>query len=252
MYGYSSTRPFAVISDIHGNAPALEAVLADIDERNIETVINLGDTFYGPLDPSGTEQLIRGRQFISVLGNQDRVLVEPCLDYYSNATFRYTMGHLSQWALDWLAGQKGDQWLWDNEILCCHGAPGNDCAYLAEDISDGHPELRSCREITTAMGGHRPSLVLCGHSHIPREIRCGELTVVNPGSVGLPAYNDDDPPHTMSTGTPHARYAVVTPRPDRWMVTPVDVEYDWQAAASLALANDRPDWSEWLRTGKAP
>lgn len=243
--------PFAVLADIHGNALALEAVLADIRSREIETIINLGDIFYGPLDPARTAQLLERVNAITILGNQDRILVHPSQELYKLATFRRVMGALSQKTLDWLAGLEGEKRLSGGEVLCCHGAPGDDTFYLTEDISRGRPELRTCGEVVAAMGTWRPSLLLCGHSHIPRVVRCGRLTVVNPGSVGLPAYSDEEPPHVMSAGTPHARYAVVGRRHDQWSVTPVEVEYDWREAASMALANDRPDWSQWLRTGVA-
>ncbi len=251
MYNYRNTRPFAALSDIHGNSLALEAVLADIKKRGIETIINLGDTYYGPLDPAGTEKLLNTVDVISILGNQDRILIAPTAAWYGMPTFRHTMGSLSREALERLGELQGEKRLWDGEVLCCHGAPGSDTTYLTENVADGWPELRSCGEIAADMGSWRPSLVLCGHSHIPRVVNCGKLTVINPGSVGLPAYSDDTPPHSMSAGTPHARYAVVTPKQDRWFTTQMEVEYDWQSAAAMALANDRPDWSGWLRTGVA-
>lgn len=94
-----------------------------------------------------------------------------------------------------------------------------------------------------------PALILCGHSHIQRAVGCAEFTAVNPGSVGLPAYSDDQPPHAMSSGSPHARYTVVTPADGGWRATPVQVDYDWSAAAAMARDNGRPDWAHWLRTG---
>ncbi|WP_147819793.1 metallophosphoesterase family protein [Salidesulfovibrio onnuriiensis] len=244
-------RPFAVLADIHGNTLALEAVLADIRSRGIETIVNLGDTFYGPLDPAGTETLIMQKEIVSILGNQDRILLAPSPELEGIPTYRHTMDNLSGKALDWLASLKSEHWLHPDAILCCHGAPGDDCAYLTEDVSRGRPEQRSCGEIAESMGPLRPSLVLCGHSHIQRVARCAGLTVVNPGSVGLPAYSDDEPPHVMSSGSPHARYAVITPQEDGWEATPVQTKYDWSAAAEMARTNGRPDWAQWLRTGTA-
>ena len=80
----------------------------------------------------------------------------------------------------------------------------------------------------------------------------GAVTIVNPGSVGLPAYTDDDPwPHAMEAGSPHARYAVLEHTRTGWRVDPVAVEYDWEAAARAAERNGRPDWAAWIRTGRA-
>ncbi len=74
--------------------------------------------------------------------------------------------------------------------------------------------------------------------------------VVNPGSVGLPAYCDDQPyPLVMETAAPHARYAVLSKKAAGWKVAQIAVPYDWQATAIRALANGRKDWATWLRTG---
>ena len=80
----------------------------------------------------------------------------------------------------------------------------------------------------------------------------GGQTVVNPGSVGLPAYWDDLPhPHVMETGSPHARYSVISYSEFGWSVTDRIVPYDCESAAETANRNGRPDWAEWLKTGRA-
>ena len=95
---------------------------------------------------------------------------------------------------------------------------------------------------------------LCGHSHLPRtvELPDGRL-IINPGSVGLPAYSDTVAvlPHAMETGSPHARYAVIERADAGWRVEHVAVPYDWEAASLAAASNGRTDWAEWLRTGRA-
>ena len=75
---------------------------------------------------------------------------------------------------------------------------------------------------------------------------------MNPGSVGLQAYTDDAPyPHAMQTGTPHARYAIISRTGAEWRVEDLRIKYDWDTAAETALKNQRPDWAAWLRTGRA-
>jgi hypothetical protein len=75
--------------------------------------------------------------------------------------------------------------------------------------------------------------------------------VVNPGSVGWPAYGDDHPyPHVMEAGTPHARYAVVDDSTGTWHAEFRTVVYDWDGAATVADANGRPDVAAALRTGR--
>ena len=67
---------FAAIADVHGNCPALEAVLADIAGLGIREVVNLGDHVSGPLEAARTADLLIDRGFPSVRGDQDRILVE--------------------------------------------------------------------------------------------------------------------------------------------------------------------------------
>ena len=67
---------FAAIADVHGNRGALEAVLADIEARGIQTLINLGDDLYGPLDPHGTAALLAQTHALRIQGNCDRLLLE--------------------------------------------------------------------------------------------------------------------------------------------------------------------------------
>jgi hypothetical protein len=76
--------------------------------------------------------------------------------------------------------------------------------------------------------------------------------VVNAGSVGWPAYDDDHPyPHVMEAGSPHARYAVVDDASGRWEVEFRAVDHDWESAAAIAEGNGRPDVARALRTGRA-
>lgn len=93
---------YAVISDIHGNSLALEAVLEDIGGKNVKTIFNLGDTFYGPLDPSGTARLISEHEMVSILGNQDRILLEFKDKPTDNPTLNYTISSLDAKTFDWL------------------------------------------------------------------------------------------------------------------------------------------------------
>ena len=76
--------------------------------------------------------------------------------------------------------------------------------------------------------------------------------LVNPGSVGLQAYTDDTPsPHFMETGDPRARYSIISGNKSEWIVENVRVDYNRETAAETAEKNNRPDWAQWLRTGRA-
>ena len=104
--------------------------------------------------------------------------------------------------------------------------------------------------------GAGASLLLCGHSHLPRVVQVGGTLCVNPGSVGLPAYDDDHIAfHVHQTGSPHARYAlcerVDTGAGAAWTVAQIAVAYDWNAASAQAARNGAHDWARWLATGRA-
>ena len=76
--------------------------------------------------------------------------------------------------------------------------------------------------------------------------------MVNPGSVGLPAYTDAEPyPHAMESGSPHARYAILSWSPRGYAVEHVQVPYPWSEAAAAARRNGREDWAGWISTGRA-
>jgi predicted phosphodiesterase len=245
------TEPFAVLADIHGNAVALKAVMDDMRSRGIERAVNLGDSFYGPLDPGKTARLLERLGAVTVLGNQDRLVLEPPDSGNANPTLWHVMENLLPSDLERLSQVPPVVELAGGDILCCHGTPEDDTVYLTENTESGRPRPRSCAEMEDRIGARAPSLVLCGHSHLFRVIRCNSMTVVNPGSVGLPAYADDDPPHAMSSGSPHARYAIISRERDAWSITGPLVEYDWDGAAAMALEHGRADWAGWLQSGVA-
>jgi diadenosine tetraphosphatase ApaH/serine/threonine PP2A family protein phosphatase len=109
--------------------------------------------------------------------------------------------------------------------------------------------LKSKHELTAV----HQTMILCGHNHIPRivQLSAGRL-VVNPGSVGLPAYSDDLPvAHKMENGSPHARYAVISKTATAWAVEQIAVPYDWNKAARQARRLGQEEWAVWLETGWA-
>ena len=86
---------------------------------------------------------------------------------------------------------------------------------------------------------------------MPRSIRLptGQL-LLNPGSVGLQAYTDEDPVrYSMELGTPDAHYAIIEKSAGRWVSANYTVPYDSASMATLATANNRPDWAKALLHG---
>ncbi len=149
--------------------------------------------------------------------------------------------------------------LLDGEVFACHGSPaGGDLDYLLKDVASGRPILAAEDAIRLRLEGIGPArLVLCGHTHVPRAVQVSgagdAVLVVNPGSIGMPAYTDDSPvPHAIETGAPHARYAVVTrERGGAWSVDLRAVAYDWNRSARQALANGRSGLAHMTATGRA-
>jgi predicted phosphodiesterase len=241
----------AAVADIHGNRWALEAVLADARLRGAERLLNLGDVLYGPLDPGGTAELLTSLGFPSttVLGNEDRVLLEPGCCSSPSDTLRYSLDSLPAAALQWLGGVPKTAQV--GRALLVHGTPDADDEYLLEAVDAQGVRPRRPEEVGGMLSGIDATLVLCGHSHLARCVQVpGGPLVVNPGSVGLPAYSDALPfPHAMEAGSPLSRYALLEPAGDDWRVDFVAVPYDSEAAAEHAEGNDRPDWARALRTG---
>jgi predicted phosphodiesterase len=165
---------------------------------------------------------------------------------------RAAFGQLSSRHKEWLSKLPATKMLGE-QILLCHGTPTDDLEYLLEEIQGTEARLASQEKIRLRLGGLNIPLVLCAHSHLPHIVQtAGGGTIVNPGSVGLPAYGDTRPSvHYMETGSPHARYAVVDQEAGILKVDFVAVEYDWEQASQDAAAAERPDWAHALRTGYA-
>jgi predicted phosphodiesterase len=240
----------AVVADIHGNLPALEAVVGDIGRRGIDVVINLGDHASGPLWPDETVALLMQRSWVQIAGNCDRQVVHQAPADHGDSD-RFAFERLSAAQREWMAACPPTARVLD-EILAFHGTPSDDAAYLLEVVDSGRVRLARAAEIEQRLTGALGQVMLCGHSHIPRIVRLGDRFVINPGSVGLPAYTHDRPEaHAMETGSPDARYAVVVRSGRGWQAQLVAVPYDHHAAAERARSNGRPDWEVALRTGYA-
>ena len=262
----------AIVSDIHGNLPALEAVWAEIERASASLVVNLGDIASGPLWPCETVQWLMAREaaeparWRTIAGNHERqcLAAEVGRMGASDAHAARALGAAER---AWLAALPATHWILD-EVLLCHGTPGSDLVYLMETVTpgfgvDGHRGLRAAtaaelgeRLAETAAGGIRSglaaSIVLCGHTHVPRAMALpGGPWVVNPGSVGLQAYDDVHPlPHFVENGSPDARWALAErDRRGAWHVQLRSTPYDWAAAVTQAQANGRGDWADALASG---
>ena len=241
----------AVLSDVHGNLPALDAVTADIAGRDADVVVNLGDLLSGAVQPRETADRLMDLDLPTVAGNHERQLLTLSPDRMG-ASDRLAHDTLTDRHREWLA--RLPLTLQPAEgVLAFHGSPTDDLVYLLESVGPDGARPATRDEVVERLGAAADvPLLLCGHTHLQRSMRLptGAL-VVNPGSVGWPAYDDDAPlPHKIEAGSPHARYAIVDDASGRWEAEFRAVDYAWDESAAIARANGRDDVSRALLTGR--
>jgi predicted phosphodiesterase len=243
----------AIIADIHGNIIALERVLADIRSRNVDLIVNLGDSVSGPLWPLETFECLQKLGAPSVRGNHDRLVA---------TADRNSMGASDRFAFDELnakqrqtLGQLPFSRTFAPGLIGFHATPVHDDRYVIDDITQGRLVRAQVDKIIQRLGKIDARIVLLGHSHRPEMVQLATgVTIINPGSVGCPAYEDPTgQAHVSEAGTPHARYAILDyEETDDTTVTFFALSYPHEDAARRAEANARPEWAYALRTGLMP
>lgn len=238
----------ATISDIHGNLLALNAVLEDINARDVDLIVNLGDILSGALQPRETADRLMALNLPTIRGNHERQVL------FGNI---YKMGPSDRHAHETILSDQR-QWLESlpvslalDDILLVHGTPKSDLEYFLETVTEEGCRAETIDEVVARAGPTTSSLILCGHTHLPRTIHLDDgRVIVNPGSVGLQAYDDERPFfHVMETGTPHAKYAIATRENGHWMSEHISGIYEWDIAAAMAEAHGRADWLLPLKKG---
>lgn len=239
----------AALSDIHGNLAALEAVLDDIRRRGADLIVNLGDILSGPLQCCETADRLMALRLPTISGNHERQLLTFEVDKM-RASDRFAASILRPDHREWLATLP--ETLRFDDVLMVHGNPRGDLECFLETVTDNGIRHASMDEVEERAGQADAALILCGHTHVPGAVRLsGDRLVVNPGSVGLQAFEDDYPfPYKVETGSPHARYAMLESLEGRWSANLMAVSYDWERAAVLAETRGRTDWGRALRTGR--
>lgn len=240
----------AVISDIHGNLRALEAVLTDIKSRGVDLTVNLGDCVTSPLWPRETFELLQSLALPTVRGNHDRG-IEDLPDSVLSPAGRFARTALLPEQRRALHSLPPHLHLAEG-ILAVHGTPDDDSTFLLEEpVEDGRlvPARRDILKARLANAA-AASVVLCGHSHC-QGIALGPngCLILNPGSVGCPVFADIPIATNLEHRSPHARYAVLTRRNGKWGAEMLALEYDWTSAAGRALENGGPRWAMAIASG---
>lgn len=220
----------AALADVHGNLPALEAVLEEVGREKHDLIVFCGDVASGPM-PAETIDLLRSlRDVRFVSGNADRGLVEefdakphanlpgPFADWCAKQIDRGQRDFLASFEKTVLLdGVDGI-----GRVLFCHASPRNDVDVMTKETSLDRMSL--------LLSGVDADLVIGGHTHMQFDRKVGQLRVVNAGSVGMPY------------GEPGAYWAMLGDGLDLRRT-----DYDSEAAAARIRAKDWPGADEFAR-----
>jgi len=207
----------AALYDVHGNAPALEAVLAEAERERVDTVVFGGDIASGPL-PRETLELVRSIDAVCIRGNADR-LSSPAMDAAMNEARRWIERQLGQEQVDWLANLPFSAVI--DGVLYVHATPLDDETVITELTTD--------ERLAELLDGVEQQLVVAGHTHMQLDRAVGEKRFVNAGSVGQPY-----------EAAPGAYWAIV----DGGDVDFRRTEYDLVRAAELIRVSGHPKAEE--------
>jgi len=248
-------KRLALISDIHGNLPALRAVLADIDGRaNIDAIYHLGDlTGYAPW-PNEVVSLLRERAIPGISGNYDSTVATnykhcgcradtPHDEELSHLSFEWTRTHVTPETKKYLGTlpfrldiRPFGGHVSGPTITLVHGNQTLNTVYVTEDRSDAFLE-KMAKDL-----GSRPEDVICfGHTHKPWHRLVEGVQFVNTGSVGRP-----------KDGDPRAGYVLLTTEGSSVRIEFVRAAYDVDEAARGIRDSELPsEFADFLKSGGA-
>ena len=200
----------AVISDVHGNAPALEAVLAEIAALDVDLIVSCGDLLAGPL-PVETAALLEplGDRVRYVRGNADREVAHiydgGTSPFAGRRTAAAVIGPRERALLDTFAVTVLIHVDGLGDVCCCHGTPTSDETILTYLTSD--------ERLAAELAGAPAPTVIGGHTHMQVDRRVGDLRYVNAGSVGMPYEGTPGPTGRCSGRTSNTAGRRTTPPP---------------------------------------
>jgi len=235
----------AVLSDIHGNLSALEAVLRDAADRGVDGFLHLGDLVgYGPR-PLECVERVRAVGFAGVVGNYDLAVchedaeagltsyLKPSISDVGRLTYLWTREHVDAGSREFLSGLPAQIRVEEGErvFLFTHGSPERPNEYLLPDT----PEER----LTRLFAGTGAHVLVVGHTHLPQVREVGGHLLLNPGSVGRP-----------KDGDLRASYLVLDTE-SGLRVEHVRVEFDVESVATDSIRSGLPpEQADSLRLGR--
>lgn len=235
----------AFISDIHGNLPALELVLADIQQAKVDQIVCLGDV--ASLGPQPREVIVRLRdlQIPVIMGNHDNYLLNL---------------HLTESHLPWM--RAAEAWSWsqldeddlnflrsfqphlrfaldpDTTILCFHGSIRSNEEFLYPDTS---PET-----LDEIFGGQDARILVGGHTHVQMIRQHRNMIMLNPGSVGMPFEFPTSGQDMRALR--RAEYAVIDRADGKLTINLHQLPIDFEKLTQIARASGLPNVDFWLST----
>jgi predicted phosphodiesterase len=247
---------YALISDVHANLPALQAVLEHIsDGPEIDATYHLGDLVgYAPW-PNETIALLKDFHVQGIAGNYDSTVAtdyehcgcryeDPRQEELAHLSYAWTRKHTSSESKRFLARlpfrldlrPRGGH-VPGPTVMLVHGAPTLNTLYWTEDRPDSF-----CTKMAGMAGARKGDVVCFGHTHRPWHREVDGIHFVNTGSVGRP-----------KDGDWRAGYAILDMSGEAPAVEHVRVEYDLAAATGEIRRSDLPDdFAEYLATGGVP
>lgn len=240
----------AVISDIHGNAVAFDAVLEDLSRHPVERVVCLGDAVQGGPQPAETVARLRAMACPVVMGNADAWLLTGVETGHEKIPpdRMAVMQAVRDWSLSKLGPEDrefirafpatvstplGD----GRALLAYHGSPGS----FDDLILPSTPE----EDFVRMLDSHRPSIFTGGHVHYQFVRHLGDTFHFNPGSIGV-AYRHGQPDESFRLD-PWAEYAVLDVEDGRWALEFRRVPFSVDEFVRVLRENGRPHPEVLLR-----
>jgi predicted phosphodiesterase len=239
----------ALISDIHGNALALSAVLDEIEQEGVDEIVCLGDVVHGPQTPAVLARL-RELGCPIVMGNWDAWFLDGIPPLGDEVGRRLV--DIGNWWADALS--DADRAFirtfrrtvevplpGGTSMLCFHGSPRS----FSDEIFPGTADA----DIEPMLAGCRSPVLAGGHTHVAMARRLRDSVLVNPGSVGLPFRRWH--PHPVRIGR-WTEYAVVTGLDDRLSIDLRRTSFDADEFLRLSRRSGMPHASWWIGTWADP
>lgn len=224
----------AALYDIHGNQPALQAVLKELEQVQPDVIVLGGDIVSGPMPAQTLKclQQLTGK-VLALRGNADREVVAACTGELATLNLPEEVAEVTQWVAQCLTPEQRDflaqlpeyvtlELAGVGEVLFCHATPYSDEAIFTP--------LTLLERLRTLFHDVKQPLVICGHTHMQFELNVDQVRVLNAGSVGMP-YAEQ----------PGAYWLLLAPEGCEFHRT----SYDLEAAAQAVKASGYPQAQEF-------